>query len=345
MILNPFAVLDLSLSLLRLPLAVLVVALAVRAWWRTQHIRAPEERKMLEDQTYFVYLLGLALLGLGVISWPLLYLLLQSYVPQWPGVMCVYGVMRIGAGSSGPSRFLPGLLNALELSKPALVFGAGCWFTLYLVNRRTATAPLARRVLAALVALGLLAGADAATEAAYLWIPKREESVSAGCCTTAFDDPAHGTWLVPKAVVGAGDRPLLTASFFATSAGMALGLYAAAGRARRRTPDVAVLLMGGVLALVIGAEFLAGVAAPVLLHLPYHHCPYDLIPQVPEAMVAVALFLMGTFSVGWAWVAQKFGDCDESRPFLSAYVGTILQIGCFGYLGSMVMAAVGLILG
>src|SRR3712207_8430081 len=42
--------------------------------------------------------------------------------------------------------------------------------------------------------------------------------------------------------------------------------------------------------------FLVEEAAPALLGLPYHHCPYDLIPQAPEAVVAVGLFLAGCFS-------------------------------------------------
>ena len=56
--------------------------------------------------------------GLGLASWPLLYLLLQSYVPEWPDVMCIYGVTRVGAGSVGASRFLPGLVTALQVLKP-----------------------------------------------------------------------------------------------------------------------------------------------------------------------------------------------------------------------------------
>src|SRR4051812_25722998 len=104
MILNAYAVLDLALSAARLLLAALIVALAVRAW---RHGRMPlpaDVRQTLEDRTYLVSLLGVLLLVLNVLAWPLLYLLLQSYVTQWPGVMCIYGVTRIGSGTSGPTR-------------------------------------------------------------------------------------------------------------------------------------------------------------------------------------------------------------------------------------------------
>ena len=107
MILNSYAILDASLSLLRLALALLAVGLGVTAWRTGRHLLSTEGRQGLEDRSYLLALVGLLTLGLNLISWPLLYLLLQSYVPQWPGVMCVYGVTRIGTGSAGPSRFLP----------------------------------------------------------------------------------------------------------------------------------------------------------------------------------------------------------------------------------------------
>src|SRR5213076_326432 len=100
MILNAYAVLDAFLSLLRLGLAVLVLALGLPAWrqW-ARHAAVPEQRRALEDRSYLLFLLAGLLLVLNVVSWPVFYLLLQSYVPEWvgEGVMCIYGVTRIGA--------------------------------------------------------------------------------------------------------------------------------------------------------------------------------------------------------------------------------------------------------
>ena len=81
----------------------------------------------VERNAYLMMTLALVLLGLGLASWPLLYLLLQSYVPSWPGVMCIDGVTRIGTGSLGASRFLPGLLTALQVFKPLLMLMGGAW--------------------------------------------------------------------------------------------------------------------------------------------------------------------------------------------------------------------------
>jgi hypothetical protein len=86
--------------------------------------------------------------------------------------------------------------------------------------------------------------------------------------------------------------------------------------------------------------FLIEVAAPRLLGLPYHHCPYDLVPRAPESLVAVALFLAGTFAVGWACVASWLGNKAEARPLLAAAVSWLLQVAVFSYLLSLVMMSV-----
>ena len=83
-----------------------------------------EDRTPLEERNYLLSLLALLLLGLNLASWPLLYLLLQSYVPDWPGVMCIYGVTRVGAGSTA-SSIPPALLTALQGISPCWCSSAG----------------------------------------------------------------------------------------------------------------------------------------------------------------------------------------------------------------------------
>jgi hypothetical protein len=347
MILNAYAVLDGFVALLRLGLGLLVLGLGLAAW-RTWGRRAPgpEGRKTLEDRGYLLFLLAGLLLVLNVLAWPLFYLLLQSYIPEWPGVMCIYGVTRIGLGSRGASRFLPALVTSLEATKPALVFLSGAWFVLYLVNRRTRTAPLTGRILRVLLLAGLLAVADAAAEAAYLAIPKKEEFPSAGCCTGAFDAAARTDRFLPAALVGDRAVPWLYAAYYAVNAGMVLALGACVRLSRSRPAAVwlAPLLLLAVASLAVNGVFLVEVAAPRLLHLPYHHCPYDLVGGAPESLVAVALFLGGCFSVGWACLAAWLGNRGEARPFLPDTVGGLLHLAFIGYLWSLLMVSLELIL-
>jgi hypothetical protein len=346
MILNAYTVLDAFLTVLRLVLGLTVVGLGVPAWWKWRAAAPTELRALLEDRSYFLFLAAVSLLVLNVASWPLLYLLLQSYVPQWPGVMCIYGVTRVGAGSLGPSRFLPGLLTALQVTKPALVFLTGAWFVLYLVNRRTATGPLMPRVLLGVVLVGLLVAADAGLEGAYLFIPKQEEFLSSGCCTLALDAPATDARLLPETVAGEDLGALLYRAYYVVNLGMVLALAAAVGLPMlwRTGASLVLLGLGALVSWPVNLLFLIEVAAPTLLDLPDHHCPYDLIPKVPESTVAVGLFVAGSFAVGWACVAGGLGRCHETRPFLKEAVGKLLRLALLGYAASLTMLSFELLL-
>jgi hypothetical protein len=347
MILNAYAVLDIFVSLLRLLLALGVVGLGVQALSRTPTSLAAEDRPAAEDRTYLLFSMAWLLLGLNVLSWPLLYLLLQSCVPEWGGqVMCIYGVTQVGKGSLGSSRFLPDLLQGLQVSKPALVFLSGAWFVLYRINRQTQTGPLVRRVLAVLVCFGLVAVADAAAETAYLLIPKKEESLANGCCTAAFDAAGGSSRFLPRDLSPEQARPLVYAAYYGIHAALLLALFASLRlpHLRMQPAWLALLLLTAALAVPISWVFLIDLAAPTLLHLPYHHCPYDLVPRAPEAVLAVALFLVGTFAVGWACVARWFGSGADSQPFLAQTVGRILRLGLLGYLGSLIMMSLEIVL-
>ena len=221
--------------------------------------------------------------------------------------------------------------------KPALVFLAGAWFVLYLLNRRTPTAPLTGRVLLVLLASALFGVVDAAAEGAYLVLPKKEEAPAAGCCTEAFDAESGASRLLPETLAGETAGWRLYAVYYAVNLGMVLALAGCAWPRRLPPAWLAPLLAGAVLSIVVNTVFLVEAAAPRLLHLPYHHCPYDLVPKAPESLVAVALFFGGAFSVGWACVAAWLGRRPETKPFLPEMVGGLLRLGFFGYLGSMVM--------
>jgi hypothetical protein len=340
MIVNAYAVLDAFLSVLRLGLSLFTFGLALAAWWNWRQARSsPEARQTLEDRGYLLYLLSGLLLGLNVAAWPIFYLLLQSYVPEWPGIMCIYGVTQIGAGSVGTSRFLPGLLETLQVLKPAVVFASGAWFVLYLLNRQTRAAQLTGRVLVFLLAAACLGIADAATELAYLVIPKKEVFASGGCCMEAFDARSRGTRFLPQALFGDDAAPWLYAAYLTVNLGMALALIWCKRRYRvKDSPWLLVaVLVGTMVAVTVNAVFLVEVAAPRLLRLPHHHCPYDLVPQAPASLVAIALFVGGTLAVGWACVVGWLGRDSESDAFVAPMVVRLLHMGLIGYLGSLMM--------
>lgn len=343
MIVNAFSVLDAFVSLLRLGLGLIVVVLGMSAWrsWKRRE-SDPDAAQALEDRCHLLFLLAGVLLILNVLAWPIYYLVLQSYVPQWPGVMCIYGVTQIGAGSLGPSRFLPTLVTTLQVMKPALVFLSGAWFVLHLLNRQTRTASLTGRVLLVLLLSGFLAVADAAVEGAYLVIPKKEVFLSAGCCTEVFDAEGRSGRFLPGTLVGEdADRSLL-AAYWTINGLMVLALAGCERLCRRGSPArwLPLVLLAAVLSLLVNGLFLIEVATPRLLRLPGHHCPYDLVPVAPESLIPVALFVGGSFTVGWACVAAWMGNRPEASPLFPTMVGRLCRLGLLGYLWSVLMMTV-----
>jgi|SRR5579884_1371322 len=336
MILNAYAVLDVFVSLLRLGLGLSILGLGWFVWqaW-SRRGSVSENGHWPEERLHLLLLLAGSLLWLNILSWPTFYLLLQSYVTEWPGVMCIYGVTRIGSGSLGASRFLPPLVTALQAMKPALVFLSGAWFVLHLINRRTQTAPWTGRVLALLLASGLLGIADAASEIAYLVIPKKEDFLSVGCCTTAFAEEANASRFLPKIRVDDRQVPWLYVIYYSVNIGLALAIYPRQGRGRLSAKRLLPLALTAVGSVVINMLFLVEVAAPRLLHMPNHHCAYDLVAKAPMSLVAVALFIAGSFCVGWAFVAAWLADGPEACPFGPEVVGHLCYSAFLGYLGSM----------
>lgn len=284
-----------------------------------------------EHLIYLSALLAYTLLGLSLVSWMLLYLILDSFVPQWPGAMCIYGVTRIGAGAAGPQAWLPSLVIAAQVLKPLLVFAAGAAVVLYRVYRRVGTRELLPRVAVGLLAMSLVAVVDASAELGYLAIPKREAPVTTGCCSASAVE--HESYSPPSA---ADDRRT-TEAYYACQALMIGFLALVARRSARGTLSrfsLPLLLVAG-LTLAVSAKFLLDVAAPALMHLPYHHCLYDLVGRVPETGVAIGLLFGGTFCVGWTAIASWLGRSADGKVPVEAH--RLPAWALLGYAGSLVM--------
>src|SRR6187200_2055811 len=125
MLINSYAVLLAFVALIRLVLGIFLIVQGVRTWWEVRVGRPNFDRSAVSDRYYLLALSALLLLTLNLVSWPLFYALLQSYVGEIPGVMCIYGVTRVGEGSLGRARYLPTLTSLLQWTKPLLVFIGG----------------------------------------------------------------------------------------------------------------------------------------------------------------------------------------------------------------------------
>jgi hypothetical protein len=336
LILNGFTIVGLFLCLLRLVLGGIVVSVGLSAWRISRTVPDSSTRVLVENQAYSLILCSGVLIGLNVLSWPVLYLLLQSYVDEWPSVMCIQGVSQIGSGTLGASRYLPGLLLVLEAGKPLLCFVGGAAFLFYRVNRRTRTSPLLPAVVTLFLLSGVLGVADAAVEGSYLLIPKSEVRLSGGCCTTPLEYVRQEAGYFSTSGAGESWHALLIAAYFSVQLALIGLLLARLARPSNRherlvTSEVAVL---AVVSIPMSTLFFVEIASPAILGLPFHRCPYDLVSVAPESLVSVPLFLMGCFSVGWGFLLERFAFNQQTSSFLREFVAKLLFLGLFGFAGS-----------
>jgi hypothetical protein len=341
MILNAYAMLDVFVSALRFIVATVVVAQSITAWRLIAASPSPENKAALEDRYYLIALLAFLLLILNVISWPLLYLLLQSYVPRWPQAMCIYGVIQVGSGSHGIAQVLPWLLRALELIKPALVFGSGVWFVLHTINRQTAASSLIGRVLAVSMALGVLAAAESLIELSYLSIPKVEQHPPMGCCLSVLTAGSAALYS-PNGLASPNMRRYFWPAFYGVNAAVILALCMIVMRTKHWRLWLGAALFATAVAAPVATVFWIDIVAPALLSKPDHHCLYDLIAEAPASFAAFAIFMASGFAVGWASVAAWCSGGNAMAPITPHVVRRCSFVALAGYLSSIAIVSTNL---
>lgn len=258
--------------------------------------------------------------------------------------MCIYGVTKIGAGTIGASRFLPGLLDCLQCTKPLLVFLSGAGYVLYINNRRTRTGSILHRVVLLFLLTGGFSIIDCVVETAYLTIPKTETRLAGGCCTGVLEAIRLESKFTPQSRVTASQRPYVSMAYILVNLAVIFGLLSRLDLfARPPTAKLNCLLYScGLASIPVSLLFLVEIAAPAILGLPFHHCPYDLISAAPESIVAVILFLSGCFSLGWSVIANTPGVSESTDEQPRKY--GLLFCALFGYSGSLVLMSLELYL-
>lgn len=287
------------LAAFRVGLAVAVVVTSVKALQAASRARTAGERDAAEVVALRPALPAMALYALCVASWPLLVEVLAGYVPLWGSVMCIDGVTRIGEGNVGPARHLPWLLDLLFALKPLLLLAGGAWLVTHLVRRRAHGRP---GVLAPalLLVLGVLALLDGAAEVAYLVIPKREETLSAGCCVvTSFvtADPQRSwlEWLTRAVVTGVSDQ----AAYALLGAGTLVLVGALVPSARHRVegahagrPALVAALAAAATVLVAAQHVFVAVASPRFTGISTHRCGWCVVEGSPLGGASMGLLLL-----------------------------------------------------
>lgn len=304
MILNVWTITSLFLAVVSMALALIAARVAASGLRARRAGSGPAELEAAEARANLLALLVGVLLIVRLVSWPQFYFLLKSFVPDLTslGVMCTYGVTRIQ----------PGLVRALEVLKPLTLFVLGFWWLLELVNRRTPGRRLAGPSFTlTLVAAGLVL-AECATEGVYLFAKKTGKPVT--CCSQFLD--TGGSSLRPDrawfeaSVIGIPGSALLVT--YVLHLAVITGAILLARRARRGGAPLA-----GARPLALAAAGLVNLAAtrvawhdsvaPRVLQLPYHHCVYELLTDIPVMGFAAMLTVAGTAGLAWPALLGAWG--------------------------------------
>ncbi|MBI5378600.1 MAG: hypothetical protein HZA23_00395 [Nitrospirae bacterium] len=332
MILNPLSVAILLIGLLTLLLAALQTGFALKLHASLGPSPTPDLRTAVEEQTHLMLTLAVVLLTMRMLAWPLFYATLQSFVPDIPGAMCIYGV----------TQALPTLSGALQVLKPIGFFLSGLWLLLYALNRAAKTAPLFRRNLALLAGVSAFLAADALGDLFYfLTLTPRQEVT---CCTLITDLPTRASAVVPRTLLGAEfDHPLLSLYFAAQTllaGGIGLALFRHAETSPARRAGEGALALGGAAALGIAAIAFIEIIAPRLMGLPFHHDLYCFIQYVPDGSLMLVLPLLGLFALLWAASLERLGRHEETASHLKRYTRRLWGLALLAFVASPLMVAV-----
>lgn len=332
MIINIFTIISLFIAAVSILLGLFQAGISIYLYKNWGKVKSGEERTRLEDFAYLILLIASVILVIRLLSWPLFYLTLNSYVPDIQGAMCAAGVAQIQAG----------MARVLQTVKPLVFFFVGGWLLFNMLDRSTKTGLLAGKKFLFLSIVSLFVLGDSIGEMVYLFKIKVTSSVA--CCTTIFDVPSRSSALIPKSIFGEGYGLYMIPIYYALNSAVVgfLGMLLLTGR-------FGIMALSGAFMLALMNVPLTGIAAlekiaPGLMGLPYHHCLYCFPRYVPDGAIIIALFVIGTFSAGWALMLKVIGKSSETETTLQRYVKNLIWLAFVGLLSSMLMVTVHLIM-
>jgi len=340
MIVNIYTLIMLFVAIFSLSLGGFLFLLTIRTLLGFKTTVPLEDKSKFERKGYLVFLLACVTLSIRMIVWPWFYFMLQSFVSEVPGAMCMFGVTQI----------LPSTVTFLQIIKPISFFIMGGWLLCYYVDKSTPTTPLARKnLLFLLIVCGVLL-ADGIGDIYYVIRMKPLMSVS--CCATFFDVPLRPSAMIPQAIFGRNFQKILFIVYYVTNTLLIALLFTSMSKkwvSVASLPRKIVLYsqyaIGIINIPVVIYTFIENIA-PKLMQLPYHHCIYCFMGNgmVPDAPIMLGLFVIGTFAIGWMGILRLLCKNGEARLITERLLLKVNNFSAFCLLASVIMVTIHLIL-
>jgi len=274
-----------------------------------------------------------------LLSYPFFYGTLQSFVRAIDGAMCIYGVSQVS----------PALFTLLNIFKLFVFFFIGQWLIFHFLTRLQATSSLAKRKLRFLLGLNIGILIESVEELIILLSVNTRTPVT--CCAPNLDSPDRISAVLSRYLLGPEYEQLLLLSYYLSNL-VLLGLigYFFLGRrfevkTKGRPLSYYTTFLAALINLFLTWLALIEVLAPRLMKLPLHHCPYCLVQYEPTSCLMIALFIMGTFAVCWAFGLETIVGHKDPVENLSVYVRKLawFSFSCLSL--SLIMVTIHLIAG
>lgn len=339
MIINIYTLIMLFVGLLSLSLGGFLLYATVRVLSRFETIVPLETKSTFEQKGYLIFLLACVVLSVRMLAWPWFYFMLQSFVSEVPGAMCMFGVTQI----------LPSTVTFLQIIKPISFFMMGGWLLCYYVDKSIPTAPLTRKNLFLLLIVCSVLLTDSIADIYYVLRMKPLMSVS--CCATFFDVPLRPSAMIPQAIFGRHFQKILFIVYYLTNIALIALLFTTLSKKwlslaslPRKVILYSLAIIGVINIPVVIYTYLENIA-PRLMQLPYHHCIYCFMGNglVPDAPVMLGLFVIGTFAIGWMGILRLFCMVTETQIVTERLLVKVNSLSAFCLLASIMMVTIHLI--
>lgn len=339
MIINIYTLIMLFVAFVSLCLGGFLLYAVLKMLLCFESARSLETKSKFEQRGYLIFLLACVILSARMIAWPWFYFMLQSFVPEVPGAMCMFGVTQI----------LPFTVTFLQIIKPISFFIMGGWLLCYYVDKSTPTTPLARQNLFFLLMVCGVLLADSVTDVYYVLRMKPLMSVS--CCATFFDVPLRPSAMIPQAIFGRHFQKILFVLYYLTNIVLIALLFLLLSQkwllftALSRKIVVYSLAIVGVVNIPIVIYTHIENIVPRLMKLPYHHCIYCFMGKgvVPDAPIILGLFVVGTFAIGWMGILRMLCLNAETQHVTEHLLKKVNGLSAFCLLASLTMVTIHLI--
>jgi len=340
MIVNIYTLIMLFVAIFSLSLGGFLFLLTIRTLISFKTTVPLEDKSNFERKGYLVFLLACVTLSIRMLAWQWFYFMLQSFVSEVPGAMCMFGVTQI----------LPSTVTFLQIIKPVSFFIMGGWLLCYYIDKSTPTAPLARNNLYFLLIVCGVLLVDCAVDIYYVLRMKPLMSVS--CCATFFDMPLRPSAMIPQAIFGRHFQKILFILYYLTNIVLLALLFTSLSKkwpslapSTRKIILYSQAVMGIINIPIVIYAYIENIA-PRLMQLPYHHCIYCFMGNgmVPDAPIMLGLFVIGTFAIGWMGILHLLCINKETQPVVDRLLTKVNSLSTFCLLASVIMVTIHLIL-